>query len=462
MFGIMKCILFLVLQINQTTFNKQSNEISSSIIDVLEIYRPIKNVVFVIEQNQDSLSSEIDLARGAAKEGDRKLAVIIYLNIISKNPMRLDLLEEYVVFVSSSPNVTTQELDELEGFLAVSIFKVPANQVKKLLEISKKIQERRDLVIKATRPMGEAKPRNIESDAENLLRQSEAPSSEVEQIKKLMIDLNNIREEMDEKSPKKKLIDKAAEEIAEIYQAVQKVAYIDGCFSRLEQEKKEKTLSSDISLSLVQAIEATLPSLYAIKNNRALPTELKRKVEIEFQKKLQDFIKEISTSKSLITIKKIDDVVKTAMAIDETNQNEKWEDVARKIDERLKEISSLVVSISDSGLGKQTSELIKPVQDKYNRMRRGQYLSYQKWAAERLEIAFKEYNAYKWTNPGNKAFDILTESKIHTVDLGLLSPDTTRFYNDIISRLLAQLGPEKLPEWYRLCVETEKVKLEDR
>ena len=116
----------------------------------------------------------------------------------------------------------------------------------------------------------------------------------------------------------------------------------------------------------------------------------------------------------------------------------------------------LLVSICISAYAQNSAE------EYYTQVKEHQALGIKHYEESKWEEAFKEYNDYTWSNPNSeKAYSILTGNSLQFIDLGLLSPDVSRCYNDIVSRLLGRLNPAKLPEWYSVCVNAKKFKLED-
>jgi hypothetical protein len=254
-----------------------------------------------------------------------------------------------------------------------------------------------------------------------------------------------------------------------LYQAIQKIKFIEICLAKLNNEKKSNRLNSDFCVSLIQAAEATLPTLYGLTiEDSRMPTEIKIKInELPTQCKL--FVNEISKVRSLVVFEQIKDLVKEGKLIDPAAKNAqdgyvypKWQDSALAIEKVLKKIQTKLAEISSSEVVENAALEISFLQEKLNAIRRSQYREYQLNALSCLREAFVFYNSYKWTNLGDvKAFTALKENNIYHIDLALISPDVARCYNDIVPKLLAQMYPARLPEWYSLCSTETKWKLED-
>lgn len=409
--------------------------------------------------SKDEKAVGLELARNAKKANDRKLAAFLYLNLIGKNPADFEMLEEYVKFVSESEAITKQELDELYSLVMVSVFKVPAVQVKKVLDMAQKIQTKRDDIAKKEAGEVKANPRDLVADADRLLRQADPPPIGESALRKMILDGNNLMGEFDQESQKYKELEALVEEISIVVQAVQKKEYIEACLKRLESE----SLDSDFALSIIQAAESTLPTLYGLKIPASrMPPGLKKAID-GLPTIVKSSVEKISAKRSEKTLDELRKNVIELLAIPHDKPNGSWEKVAKLIEEKAKTVQSKISGITSSTTVSAAALEVIKVQDRLNLVRRNQYNAYQLWAVGQLNQAFVQYNRYKWTSPGgNVAWNILINNKIETIDIGLMSPDVARCYNDIVPKLLAQFKPMDIPAWYKICVDTKKVALEDK
>ncbi len=409
--------------------------------------------------SKDEKAVGLELARNAKKANDRKLAAFLYLNLIGKSPADFEMLEEYVKFVSESETITKQELDELYSLVMVSVFKVPAVQVKKVLDMAQKIQTKRDDIAKKEAGEVKANPRDLVADADRLLRQADPPPIGESALRKMILDGNSLMGELDQESQKYKELEALVEEISIVVQAVQKKEYIEACLKRLESEN----LDSDFALSIIQAAESTLPTLYGLKIPASrMPPGLKKAID-DLPTMVKKSVEEISLKRSEKTLEELRNLVNELLAIPLDKSEETWETVAKSIEEKAKIVQAKIAGITSSAaVSTAASEIVK-VQNRLNFVRKGQYNAYQRWAVGQLNSAFAEYNEYNWKKIGeNAAWNILIGNKIETIDIGLMSPDVARCYNDIVPKLLAQFKPTGLPAWYKLCVDSKKVALEDK
>lgn len=409
--------------------------------------------------SKDEKAVGLELARNAKKANDRKLAAFLYLNLIGKNPADFEMLEEYVKFVSESEAITKQELDELYSLVMVSVFKVPAVQVKKVLDMAQKIQTKRDDIAKKETGEVKANPRDLVADADRLLRQADPPPIGESALRKMILDGNNLMGEFDQESQKYKELEALVEEISIVVQAVQKKEYIEACLKRLESEN----LDSDFALSIIQAAESTLPTLYGLKIPASrMPPGLKKAID-DLPMTVKSSVEKISAKRSEKTLEELRNLVNELLAIPHDMPDGTWENLAKKIEEKAKVIQAKLSGItSAASIGSAAAEVVK-VQERLNKVRRNQYNAYQLWAVGQLNQAFIEYNRYVISSPTeNAAWNILIGNKIESIDIGLMSPDVARCYNDIVPKLLAQFKPKGLPAWYKLCVDAKKVALEDK
>lgn len=425
----------------------------------------------IIFQNQikDDLNTGIELARKAKTAGDLKLAAYIYLNLINKFPDQIAILTEYSSFISKQEKITVQELDELSNLIMISVFKVPVGEVKNVLDLAKQIGDQKEKISAKLDVPKDDEGKDVEIESEKLLKQVEIFPGDETKLKKLINSLDENRELLNPNSPKLKFIEKAANDCSELYQTIQKIKFIEICLTKLNNEKKANRLTSDLCVSLIQAAEATLPTLYGLTiEDSRMPTELKNKIR-ELPSECKLFVNEISTARSLIVFEKIKELISEGNLIDPWKKNSegipvypKWQDSALAVEKVLKKIQSKLVEINSSEIVEKAGLEVKILQEKLNDIRRSQYREYQLNALNRLGKAFEAYNGYRWVNPGDaNAFSFLKENYIHQIDLALISPDVSRCYNDIVSKLLAQMYPKSLPDWYKLCSTEIKWKLED-
>lgn len=425
----------------------------------------------IIFQNQvkDDLNTGIELARKAKTAGDLKLAAYIYLNLINKSPDQIAILNEYASFISKQDKITVQELDELSNLIMISVFKVPVGEVKNVLDLAKQIGDQKEKLSAKLDVPKDDEGKDVEIESEKLLKQVEIFPGDETKLKKLLDDLNENREVLNPNSAKLKFIEKAANEVSELYQTIQKIKFIEICLTKLNNEKKSNRLNSDLCVSLIQAAEATLPTLYGLTiEDSRIPTEIKNKIN-ELPTQCKFLVNEISNARSLIVFEKIKELIAEGNLIDPWKKNAegihvypKWQDCAIAIEKVLKKIQTKLVEINSSEVVEKAALDIKVLQEKLNEIRRSQYREYQLNALSRLSDAFNVYNSYKWTNLGDaKAFTVLKDNRIYQIDLALISPDVSRCYNDIVSKLLAQMFPTSLPDWYKLCSTEVKWRLED-
>ena len=453
------CILFFAFLYNET--NIKASSISLIIV--------VSDCVLFQDLGKEDKNIGIELARKAKSSGDQKLAAYTYLNLINKFPDQISILTEYASFISNQEKITVQELDELSNLVLISVFKVPVGEVKKVLDLAQQISAQKEKLSAKLDIPKDDETKDVEIESEKLLKQVEIFPSDETKLKKLLDGLNENREVLNPNSAKLKFIEKASDDCSELYQAIQKIKFIEICLAKLNNEKKSNRLNSDFCVSLIQAAEATLPTLFGLTiEDGRLPTEIKAKInELPTQCKL--LVSEISKVRSLVVFEKIKDLITEGNLIDPLKNNAegmpvypKWQDSALAVEMVLKKIQSKLVEINSSEVVEKAGLELRGLQEKLNNIRREQHQNYQVYAIKLLKKAFDDYNEYAWTNPNSeKAYFILTNNSLPSIDLGLLSPDVSRCYNDIVSRLLGRLNPAKLPEWYSVCVNAKKFKLED-
>ena len=453
------CIVFFAFLLNET--NIKASSITLAIV--------ASEISLFQELGKEDKNIGIELARKAKSSGDLKLAAYTYLNLINKFPDQTSILIEYASFISNQEKITVQELDELSNLLMISVFKVPVGEVKKVLDLAQQIGAQKEKLLAKLDVPKDDEAKDVEIESEKLLKQVEIFPSDETKLKKLLDGLNENREVLNPNSAKLKFIEKAANDCSELYQAIQKIKFIEICLAKLNNEKKRNRLNSDFCVSLIQAAEATLPTLYGLTiEDGRLPIEIKAKIN-ELPTQCKMLVSEISTLRSLVVFDKIKDLITEGNLIDPWKKNAegmpvypKWQDSALAVEKVLNKIQNKLVGINSSEVVEKAGLELKVLQVKLNEIRRSQYRQYQIHALFYLSEAFLIYNSFKWTNLGDvKAFDALKDNSIHKIDLAIISPDVARCYNDIVPKLLAQMYPASLPLWYSLCSTETKWKLED-
>lgn len=457
-----KFVLILVYSLFFNRINLEASTLTPFLLVVSE------SILFQ-DLGKDDKTTGIELARKAKSSGDQKLAAYIYLNLINKFPDQISILTEYASFISNQEKINVQELDELSNLLMISVFKVPVGEVKKVLDLAQQIGAQKEKLSAKLDVPKDDESKDVEIESEKLLKQVEIFPGDETKLKKLLDGLNENREVLNPNSAKLKFIEKAANDCSELYQAIQKIKFIEICLAKLNNEKKSNRLNSDFCVSLIQAAETTLPTLYGLTiEDGRLPIEIKAKInELPSQCKL--LVSEISKVRSLVVFEKIKDLVAEGKLIEPSAKNAqdgyvypKWQDSALAVEKVLKKIQSKLAEISSSEVVENAALEISFLQEKLNAIRRSQYREYQLNALFHLREAFVFYNTFKWTNLGDvNALTALKDNNIYHIDLALLSPDVARCYNDIVPKLLAQMYPTSLPEWYKLCSTETKWKLED-
>ena len=367
-------IVFFAFLLNET--NIKASSITLAIV--------ASEISLFQELGKEDKNIGIELARKAKSSGDLKLAAYTYLNLINKFPDQTSILTEYASFISNQEKITVQELDELSNLLMISVFKVPVGEVKIVLELAQQIGTQKEKLSAKLDVPKDDEAKDVEIESEKLLKQVEIFPGDETKLKKLLDSLNENREVLNPSSAKLKFIEKAANDCSELYQAIQKIKFIEICLAKLNNEKKSNRLNSDLCVSLIQAAEATLPTLYGLTiEDERLPTEIKAKIyELPTQCKL--LVSQISTVRSLVVFEKIKDLITEGNLIDPWKKNAegmpvypKWQDSALAVEKVLNKIQNKLVEINSSEVVEKAGLELKVLQVKLNEIRRSQYREYQ-------------------------------------------------------------------------------------
>ena len=227
---------------------------------------------------------------------------------------------------------------------------------------------------------------------------------------------------------------------------------------------------------MLQAAEATLGQLWGI-DSAGWPAGLHTKVD-QYPKQIQNYVETIAKVKSRPFLATLESELDSAKGY---VSEKHWQSVVAEghpyqraimnCDGCYERAAAATQNISSTE-GRKTAEVsIKKIRDIALDAKRKQFNQYQ---AEVVKICGEAFKAYQDTNftlsPGRTldptsantlATRIFNRSSLATVDQSSLAPETSRLFNDVLSKLTAKMDGDGQFQTQKQIAETPKKKLEE-
>jgi len=246
----------------------------------------------------------------------------------------------------------------------------------------------------------------------------------------------------------------------EIAQAVKNANYVDQCLAKLSDQELGP-MTTDRAVSIVQAAEGVLPGFWGI-NSRSLPKELQRKID-NYPSVIKDRVDKISSKKSVEFVKKIDETLRLVDSLGPLPTQKKrfeMQERSEAIEEQIKEAQVLAAQLPSPNEILNAQKKIEDRTKVLRNCRSEQYSRYQSEVVRRCQEAFKVYNSYTLGISESNAVITIHNEHLSEVDQALLTPETSRMFNDVLGKLMGKLGPENLVKIEDEMSSIQKLKLE--
>ena len=445
----------------------------------------------ILENANKKLNRNVELGEIAYKMGNQVkdknvgLAKIFYLNAVNHDPENIEYLKKYVDLVHSS-QINLDELKRLRSVLEVVLYQVSAQNISQVLEFLQKnevIQE--DLLTK----MENIKEEKVDWKKKILELKKKDLSSicgDSNMMEQHILEWQELYTELSESShtEDRYLADEAKmalEKILTIARVNKFCLYIDSCLEKLSSEELknggEIFLESEEAVSRIQAAENILPQIWG-ENINILPDFLKSKIE-KYPIEIKKWINEIAKAKSkklVNTIKKARDTcerikIKTLVEDQKTSSdktkdqkvtpNGKIQKIISQVKYQLNECQIAYIQISSIEKKKDASDDIAEMQKILVDYQKEQYNRYQRWVLQGCKNAFSEYHQETIKVSDKDRDRILNNWKPYEVNEALLSRETSRVFQDVLQKLLAEFNAKDMVEYQKKLSESQKKSLED-
>lgn len=394
----------------------------------------------------------MELARQHA--GDRSLAEIYWLNAVNHAPDRIDVLREYARFVLTEGTTPSPgEQDRLAAALNVAAYNIEPAAVPEVLDWSQQVQKARMVDV------GTAAPVVSPVSPQEQQRKREADACNLTAVTRLLEESRLLRDEAadETRGDWETEIRLTADHVAALGHAI----YIDRCLDRL---KAETDLTNRRAAAVVQAAESTLPSFWGV-DPSALPPQLREKIDA-YPQVIDGWVQRIAEARSDVVLagmrKSRDLAIEREPAVNATDihPNRSRQERTNHWEKCFRDLQQQAGGVSWPGKLPEAQAIVEEVQSRLLASRRFQMNAYQRFAVSRIAEAYRGFNG-EWIVREGKAVGFIQQHGLHKLDPALLSPDVSRAYNDVLSRLLAELSANTLVDVYELLSSTIKYKLED-
>jgi hypothetical protein len=413
------------------------------------------------------------LAKAAEKAGNRDLAKIYYLSAVNHAPSEFSILNDYAKFVLSDRSATTKDFSQLRSVLQISLYQISPGSITNAVNLLKQAESREEQLLAAQTP----KPVNRQKQFEQISKTDtlDASWSDLKRLSRRWERLNEIAESLRDEQPDTDFAKRVEREL-ELTQRVLSVARLVTALDTMMNVLNSSSEQPEKAVSLLQAVEAMHVQLLGI-DSSGFPAGLRSKID-QYPKQIQRCVEAIAEVKSRPFIAQIEaerDSAKAYVANKmRTDSSVKGGPIQKVIIHRndcLHRAISALQQISFVDGRKKAEAAIKEIQDLVRDAQQNQRDEYQKWVVGLCKRAFTQYQntnftldpsrILKPTSANTLARKIFTSSNLATVDLSLLTPETSGLFSDVFVRLTNKMDGEGQFLTQKEIAETKKKKLED-
>jgi len=409
----------------------------------------------------------VALAKAAEQSGDMNLAKIYYLSAVNHAPSEFSHLKDYADIVFRDPAATTEDFGRLKSVLQISLYQIPPASVTNALALLSETEQSENQLIAAQTP--KPVPVNWQDQFDQIAKglPLDATWSDLKKLSKRWEGLNQIAESLLEEPLQTNLLDQVENETEltqNVLTASRLAQVMDTILQSLDSSVEQQP---EKAVSQLQTAEATLGQLWGIDFNVAgWPKSLSDKVDA-YPKAIQSYVEKVAEVKSRPAIAKLEKALADAKNYQIGNAKNKYQQAVVYYDGCVSNAIDAAQNISTVAGRKEADDAIKGIRDMTLDAKRRQFDSYQKWAIDRCKDAFDKLNSFTtWTS--DHAWQGFNAGNLARIDQTLLSPDVSRMFNDIMSKITVDakghmwgLDGQNVFSMQQQCAEAKKQKLED-
>jgi hypothetical protein len=437
--------LFLVFW-NEKLLNNQISEVSR-----------VVNHMAMLTANDADATRALALGREAIQKGEWNLGQIFLVNAVTNAPRNLSNLEAYATCILGRDDAPIDALDRVSLVLQLSAYQVDSADVPAVLALIEKAEQSRKRSLQGSEKGGKEQALDLAGQWDKLSKVDIGIWKDPTKLtahQKSLEDFISTLDEQDE--PIVELRSKAAEELVrwtEITQAVRQCAYVDACLGRLG---KGEDLASQRAVAIIQAAENALPGFWGI-NVTVLPPELKGKID-QYPESVQARVKQIGNARSVSLLKQIHEALTGDAA---PSEGQKWQAKSEAIERKLRDAQHLATQLTSTDALAEAQKLMEKRSEDLKSCRNNQYYEYQSFVVTKCNALFKDYMTFKLGLSEQDARDLFKKHFLAEVNQSLLSPEVSRIFNDLLGKLMVEMGAQTLVKTESEMGTMAKRKLED-
>ncbi|MEI6074418.1 MAG: hypothetical protein WCS94_02515 [Verrucomicrobiota bacterium] len=408
----------------------------------------------------------VALAKAAEQAGDTNLAKIYYLSAVNHAPSAYPVLSNYANLVFRDTASTPEDFARLKSVLQISLYQIPPATVTNVLSLLNETTRRETELLAAQTP--KAVPVNWQEQFDKIAKAVPLDTAwnDLKTLSKRWEGMNQIAESLREEPSQTNLLEQVENE-AELTQNVLTASRLAQIMDTILQSLDASVEQPGKAVSQLQTAEATLGQLWGIDFNVAgWPKSLSDKVDA-YPMAIQSYVEKVAAVKSRPAIAKLEKALADAKNYQIGKAKNKYQQAVVYYDGCVSNAIDAAQNISTVAGRKESEDAIKTIRDLTLDAKRKQFDAYQKWAVARCEDSFNEYDSFK-TMTRDHAWQSFHAGNLKTIDQTILSPDVSRLFNDIMSKLTVQakgtvwgMDGANVFAMQKQCAEATKKKLED-
>ena len=411
--------------------------------------------------NTKAAEQAMSLADQAWRNNDPALATIYILNALNHNPANMNCLQFYYNILGNKRELEISDIEQFIDILDVSVYQVSPGDISKVLTM-------RNTLLSKQEEMMNSVAAEVNRDAaaqfaatQRTLSNGRLSPSEINRNGKINMEL----------------LDERIETIAALIS--------DDDMNDSDRSSYMKLLNESTTFKLLattlESAENAVSKAYSLANRNSLTVEQILLARNQLQTAntylsqiwtidTTNFQAQLNAAENLQTrIASIDkrlDVLASALAraniesklAECRNLDGSYTSKINKISSTLKEVAPLLAEVPDLETRKYLESAMENAAQQVEELTKTRYKAYQKWAAEQINAAIKQYNSYNVVTDG-RAKDLFN-TYLLSINTGLLLPDLSTFYNDVYQKIYNEL-PDKAEHQYKKATYSDIKQLED-
>lgn len=419
-----------------------------------------------IAGNEIAAENAFKLALQCVKNNDLPAAKLYCLNAINHAPDRKQYFEELMkIQQASSVGTTVEDLEQISRVLELGLYQVNAEDVSSVKQMLESVSQEID---KLRTESAETERKQIAENTKQLLASVKTGDLSWERIcglkdeirlqtiQERMTALNELLANSDVISGQEfdwcdKEIHKTNVLLEYTSAANAMTAHLNTAEKLLSGENSEKQLAA--INSLIQTANgllgqswgldlALLPQDYAA-NLKEIAQHIAG-IEIRFN--------QIKSTPAVVKIRSIDEKIR---GISEG----KYTDRINAIQNHIREIGVLMQEVYDPTARRTVEKNLEEYSHILSDYNAARYRSYQAWAVEKCNEAFKLFSS--WIRVDAKDAMRVIDTYLTTIDSSLLAPETMKLYQDVLSKQFAEMNWKDIAKYEARLATCRKMVLED-